>query len=121
MAFTSLLVCLLVAVLAVFGCQPPDCDHPDHGTCVQACCKIAWNVTGTDAKSFATTMADTLKNGGPDGRYELWGTVPNQVYPSLLFFFYSYFFFLSLLVFMQKGAINIRGTRVTLHTRHALQ
>lgn len=60
------------------SCQPPDCQNEDYGTCVQACCKLQWNVTGTNAAELAKTIETSLKNGGPDGQYSYFATAPNQ-------------------------------------------
>ena len=60
------------------GCQPPDCNNIDCGTCVEACCKLQWNVTGTNAETMAKSFENLLKKGGPDGQYSYFGTAPNQ-------------------------------------------
>lgn len=59
-------ICLLAT-----GCVPPDCDRPDHGTCVNACCKLEFIF---DAKLVAPQalikkIATVVGNGGPDSRY----------------------------------------------------
>ena len=69
---------LMVVISVVFACNPPDCDRPDLGTCVEACCKVGWNVTGIDASTFSTNLGMMLKEGGPDNLYLYWGTQPNQ-------------------------------------------
>ena len=72
----SIFLVLLISV--AFGCQPPNCNNVDCGTCVEACCKLQWNVTGTSSEALAKDIEASLKSGGPDGQYSYWATTPNQ-------------------------------------------
>ena len=60
------------------SCEPPNCDNVDCGTCVEACCKLEWNVTGSDAESVSNDIESLLKSGGPDGQYSYFGTTLDQ-------------------------------------------
>eukprot|EP00747_Dinoflagellata_sp_TGD_P215290 gnl/TRDRNA2_/TRDRNA2_88006_c0_seq1.p1 gnl/TRDRNA2_/TRDRNA2_88006_c0~~gnl/TRDRNA2_/TRDRNA2_88006_c0_seq1.p1 ORF type:complete len:183 (-),score=22.28 gnl/TRDRNA2_/TRDRNA2_88006_c0_seq1:185-733(-) len=65
---------LLFAVLladAARACVPPDCDRPDFGTCVNACCRLDFSMSGlqTSAKELVDALATAIKEGGPDHRY----------------------------------------------------
>ena len=74
-----MLLTLTVSLIGVaLSCQPPDCQNIDCGTCVEACCKLQWNVTGTNAQELAKIIETSLKSGGPDGGYSFFGTVANQ-------------------------------------------
>ena len=70
--------CLVGSVLNVTGCDPPYCGRPDYGTCVVACCKLSWNVTGLSSTEMGDKLTAMLKSGGPDGQYELWASQSNQ-------------------------------------------
>jgi len=62
-----------IALSAFFSlggaCVPPDCDRPDLGTCVNACCKLRFVFADTNAKPLVTMLAQSIAAGGPDGRY----------------------------------------------------
>jgi len=68
----ALFLSLILGALAVsHGCTPPDCDRPDFGTCVNACCKVkftieTWFVTAADV---VKEIAAQIASGGPDGLY----------------------------------------------------
>merc|ERR1711865_1171369 len=68
----ALFLSLILGALAVsHGCTPPDCDRPDFGTCVNACCKLkftieTWFVTAADV---VKEIAAQIASGGPDGLY----------------------------------------------------
>jgi hypothetical protein len=55
------------------GCQPPDCDHPDCGSCANACCEIKFSFK-MEAKATNDMLVDSLKAGGADKRYRLSGS-----------------------------------------------
>ena len=57
------------ALSEVGACDPPDCDRPDMGTCVNACCKLRFDFDSISAKPLVSLIADTIAKGGPDGRY----------------------------------------------------
>lgn len=59
-------------LLLVHSCQPPDCDHPDCGTCGNACCSINFHFDLPPDKVNAA-MVENLKKGGADGRYRYVG------------------------------------------------
>mmetsp|Transcript_86149 Transcript_86149/g.171050 ORF Transcript_86149/g.171050 Transcript_86149/m.171050 type:complete len:177 (-) Transcript_86149:138-668(-) len=69
------LACLIVAtaLCALLGnasaCVPPDCDRPDLGTCVNACCKLQFSFSGLSGKALVSRLAQSIATGGPDGRY----------------------------------------------------
>jgi hypothetical protein len=57
-------------VVACSACVPPDCDRPDAGTCVNACCKLQFKFTSKiDPKPLVDKIAGLIKTGGPDNRY----------------------------------------------------
>ena len=66
---------LLLAPLAL-ACVPPDCDHVDEGSCVNACCKLSWDLPGVDARAFIETVSSLLSAGGPDGRFARYDNLP---------------------------------------------
>eukprot|EP01084_Bolivina_argentea_P174044 301475_1 len=74
----SLLLLITFLLELSIACQPPDCQNVDCGTCVEACCKLQFNITGANAASLAKQIEESLKSGGPDSSYSYWGTVPNQ-------------------------------------------
>jgi hypothetical protein len=63
---------LLGIVVFSLACVAPNCDRPDKGTCVNACCKLQFQINGDAAGSPAMLVkqiAASLAKGGPDGRY----------------------------------------------------
>jgi len=65
-------ILLLGIVTFSLACVAPNCDRPDKGTCVNACCKLEFKINGDAAGSpimLAKQIAASLENGGPDGRY----------------------------------------------------
>ena len=66
---------LLLAPLAL-ACVPPDCDHVDEGSCVNACCKLSWDLPGVDARAFIENVSSLLSAGGPDGRFARYDNLP---------------------------------------------
>eukprot|EP01060_Flectonema_neradi_P041030 TRINITY_DN956_c7_g1_i2.p1 TRINITY_DN956_c7_g1~~TRINITY_DN956_c7_g1_i2.p1 ORF type:complete len:169 (+),score=29.41 TRINITY_DN956_c7_g1_i2:152-658(+) len=69
---------ILAGLYVANGCQPPNCDNVDLGTCVEACCRLNWDIEGISAKAMSSMLEETLKKGGPDGGYKFWGTLPDQ-------------------------------------------
>merc|ERR1719215_520590 len=72
MAFlTATLSTLVVSLGMAAACIPPDCDRPDFGTCVGACCKLDFAFAGLQvtAKGLVDSLALKIKQGGPDQRY----------------------------------------------------
>ena len=58
MATEFYFICVLILLSAtVNACEPPDCDRPDHGTCVMACCKLAFTVEGLQPKETIEKIA----------------------------------------------------------------
>mmetsp|Transcript_19173 Transcript_19173/g.38774 ORF Transcript_19173/g.38774 Transcript_19173/m.38774 type:complete len:164 (-) Transcript_19173:225-716(-) len=52
------------------ACVAPDCDNQDCGSCANACCKLSFSFPPSMASSdIASVLNDTIKGGGPDGRY----------------------------------------------------
>eukprot|EP01062_Namystynia_karyoxenos_P007983 TRINITY_DN12811_c0_g1_i1.p1 TRINITY_DN12811_c0_g1~~TRINITY_DN12811_c0_g1_i1.p1 ORF type:complete len:195 (+),score=86.19 TRINITY_DN12811_c0_g1_i1:79-585(+) len=72
------LLALVAAAGAASACAPPDCDNVDHGSCVQACCKLGFDVAGVNASEASTMLTASFNKKGPDGLYVFWGTVPDQ-------------------------------------------
>lgn len=60
-------VAVLFTVAVASACEPPDCDNVDRGTCVQACCKLQFDLQGVSAKKVSDTIAKVIDAGGPDG------------------------------------------------------
>ncbi|XP_064382650.1 uncharacterized protein LOC135331434 [Halichondria panicea] len=69
MGYLSLLVVATLLAVGAYACQPPDCDHPDCGSCANACCSIDFMFEKGPDDVFNTLM-DSLKKGGADGRYK---------------------------------------------------
>jgi hypothetical protein len=67
MLSVSVFACLL---LGAASCVPPDCDRPDPGTCVNACCKLQFKFKQNDTPEvLVNKIAAIIKTGGPDSRY----------------------------------------------------
>lgn len=67
----------LVLPLTAIACVPPDCDRVDEGSCVNACCKLAWEVTSVDDPlTFCRNVSALLASGGPDGRFARYDNEP---------------------------------------------
>lgn len=63
---------LLIAILSAVanGCEPPDCDRPDYGTCGNACCRMTYHFATVPVdKLFADMQGLFDGKNGPDGRY----------------------------------------------------
>jgi len=46
------------------------CEHPDSGSCGNACCRLDWTVVGPGGwTQVAATLNATLALGGPDGAF----------------------------------------------------
>ncbi|XP_078589020.1 uncharacterized protein LOC144869522 [Branchiostoma floridae x Branchiostoma japonicum] len=69
---TVALLCVTL-VVAVWGCQPPDCDRKDCGTCGNACCSLSFHLDGVTSQAAYNKIMMSLKNGGADGRYSYSG------------------------------------------------
>merc|ERR1719410_978675 len=67
MLATLLTFCLSVAI----GCQPPDCDRPDFGSCGNACCNMEYHFHEMTPRDLYESMQKVFEDGGPDGRYSL--------------------------------------------------
>ncbi|XP_065890748.1 uncharacterized protein [Dysidea avara] len=77
MKVVVLLLCSLI--LLVHSCQPPDCDHPDCGTCANACCAIDFHFD-IPPLTVNNAMIEYLKKGGADGRYRFTGVYDLRPY-----------------------------------------
>ena len=62
---------MIALLLGLVGCVPPDCNRPDLGTCVNACCKLEFSADGlaVSAQPLAKAIAAAIASGGPDKRY----------------------------------------------------
>ena len=58
-----------VLLVAIDGCTYKDCDHPDFGSCGNACCKLVYNIEGLTTEATMNALSKTLLSGGPDGQY----------------------------------------------------
>ena len=67
-ASLALLLSALLLATPASACAPPDCERTDHGTCVNACCKLHWTVSQAP-KTAVELIAAALAKGGPDGRF----------------------------------------------------
>jgi hypothetical protein len=67
----STLVIGAVAATAVLGCQPPNCDRVDFGSCGNACCKVRVNHPSADPVEVKTVIEKLMLSGGPDSRYKM--------------------------------------------------
>eukprot|EP00600_Ochromonadales_sp_CCMP1393_P009826 CAMPEP_0174972644 /NCGR_PEP_ID=MMETSP0004_2-20121128/10752_2 /TAXON_ID=420556 /ORGANISM="Ochromonas sp., Strain CCMP1393" /LENGTH=154 /DNA_ID=CAMNT_0016222907 /DNA_START=29 /DNA_END=490 /DNA_ORIENTATION=- len=63
------IVTLLLSLLAVQACDYPDCNHPDEGSCGDACCRLGLFISGETTTEVMTKLNETLVKGGPDQRY----------------------------------------------------
>ncbi|XP_064600882.1 uncharacterized protein LOC135467051 [Liolophura sinensis] len=72
MKLLILSLAVLSCVIFTKGCEPPDCDRKDCGSCGNACCaiEIHWPAQTED---IYKTMMGGLTNGGPDSRYTFKG------------------------------------------------
>ena len=64
----ALLLSALLLATPASACAPPDCERTDHGTCVNACCKLHWTVPQAP-HAAVLLIAAALAKGGPDGRF----------------------------------------------------
>lgn len=60
----------------------PYCDHPDHGTCGNACCAIDIVVTGASSTDVWKAFTTELAKGGSDGSYTYVNNTVNGHNPS---------------------------------------
>ena len=73
----SVMLLLLFALATTHACIPPDCDRPDNGSCLNACCKLSWKLRGlSDPLAFAKNVSALLKSGGSDGRFTRYDNKP---------------------------------------------
>ena len=73
------LIRLIVAVSVIgstAACVPPDCDRQDLGSCVNACCKLQWEVA-SPVWALAVKIENFLQVQGADGRYTLHQNQPS--------------------------------------------
>ncbi|XP_078588805.1 uncharacterized protein LOC144869408 [Branchiostoma floridae x Branchiostoma japonicum] len=73
---------LCVTLVAVWGCQPPDCDRQDCGTCGNACCSLTFHFDGVTSESAYNKITTSLQNGGADKWYRYIGGVDMRTYNS---------------------------------------
>ena len=66
------LISALLVLLGIVckGCEPPDCNRQDCGSCGNACCNMVYFINDTTA-NVEKSLEKVFKNGGPDGRYTL--------------------------------------------------
>eukprot|EP00731_Ephydatia_muelleri_P031524 Em0023g31a len=67
------LICLVYNICIARSCQPPDCDHPDCGSCGNACCALEFLFPLGPDTAFKTLVTD-LQNGGADSLYTYVGS-----------------------------------------------
>eukprot|EP00605_Chrysophyceae_sp_TOSAG23-4_P000982 GSChrysophyteH1.ASY1.ANO1.1082.1 assembled CDS len=62
-------ICLFVAVFAVVShaCDDALCNHPDQGSCGNACCKLSFQLALPTEKVMSALNTTIHTNGGPDG------------------------------------------------------
>ena len=73
----SVMLLLLFSLATTHACMPPDCDRPDNGSCLNACCKLSWKLRGlSDPLAFAKNVSALLKSGGSDGRFTRYDNKP---------------------------------------------
>ena len=73
----SVMLLLLFSLATTHACVPPDCDRPDNGSCLNACCKLSWKLRGlSDPLAFAKNVSALLKSGGSDGRFTRYDNKP---------------------------------------------
>ena len=75
-ACLSVLFLSLTNFLASSACVPPDCDRKDAGTCVNACCKLRWEVA-SPVWALVAKIEKFLQVQGADGRYALHQNQPS--------------------------------------------
>lgn len=64
-------VALVVAICAIIagGCQPPDCDRVDFGSCGNACCRMEYHFAIPVDELLIDVQSVFDSQNGPDGRY----------------------------------------------------
>merc|ERR1719273_584118 len=75
-AFLVLLLTCCVAIVS--GCQPPDCDRTDYGSCGNACCNMMYHFEDVTVEKLQADMQKIFDNNGPDGRYTLQPTADGK-------------------------------------------
>jgi len=65
MKYTTIALTLIATATA---CTLPGCDHPDSGTCGNACCSLTIMVN-QDTETVMNALNATIGGGGPDGLY----------------------------------------------------
>ena len=63
-----LFISFLVIFSAVMACDEARCNHPDYGSCGNACCKLSFNIPASTFEVM-NKLNTTIFAGGPDGLY----------------------------------------------------
>lgn len=58
----------LLTLTAVSACDFEGCDHPDYGSCANACCRLNILIEGETTEEVMNKLNSTIVKGGPDGR-----------------------------------------------------
>lgn len=68
----ALLILYALFIVLNIGCQPPDCNRPDCGSCGNACCNMLYYFDVSVDKLLSEMEAQFAHGkNGPDGRYSL--------------------------------------------------
>jgi hypothetical protein len=59
---------VLIVVHCVLSCNDALCNHPDFGSCGNACCLLSFSINETP-ESVMQKLNSTIASGGPDGLY----------------------------------------------------
>ncbi|CAF0771630.1 unnamed protein product [Brachionus calyciflorus] len=67
---SKILIILVLGLISQLshGCEPPDCDRLDCGTCGNACCSLEF-LLQPDPYTLNIMISSLLQNGGPDAHY----------------------------------------------------
>jgi hypothetical protein len=60
---------ILFAVSALTtACDYEGCNHPDYGSCANACCRLNIFIEGETTEQVMNKLNASIVKGGPDGR-----------------------------------------------------
>jgi len=65
-----LLLLLIASISSANACTLDGCDHPDCGSCGNACCSLLITIQGESTESVMNKLNSSItEGGGPDNRY----------------------------------------------------
>jgi len=60
---------LLASIAQSLACDLPGCDHPDTGSCGNACCSLSYTID-LSPEDVMLKINATVTSGGPDSLYK---------------------------------------------------